>query len=89
MVMLMPDVAHTQPYSIHLPDLCNVSKCEANGPSPPRVSMPPLTCEHSVNELRVRLVFESAEGGVGDALHDALGEDAAHLRVIGAREVAD
>lgn len=57
--------------------------------SPSSVPSLPHTCQHCVEELSVRLLSEPPEGCVGYPLHDALVEDAPHLRMVLAFEIAD
>lgn len=49
----------------------------------------PPTCQESVEELSVRLLPETPERRVGYPLHDALVEDAPHLLLVPALELAD
>lgn len=49
----------------------------------------PPTCQERVEELSVRLLPEPPERRVGYPLHDALVEDAPHLLLVPALELAD
>lgn len=56
---------------------------------PPVEVMVALTCQESVHKLGLGLLLEPPERRVGYPLHDALVEDAPHLLLVPALELAD